>query len=290
MKNNLPAQDRVITVNGQDFTVRFNGFDKTLRVKSKNGNGKWLSLPPCHYRDHISVLRQCLGVNGPALTLEPTRFCNAVVDRFHFFEEDCQELAPIALWWFCGGGAGQPTVAVEEGWYPLTDGIRAYLRPWSERERQMALLACLLPQDAEGHFDAVGYWDAMVRASVLALEPEQALEKLHAQASVLLLGVVVALNTPRLGTEVNPKVTGLTESHGEQRNTTPFKTERLCQLLGWTPNQLWSKPAIEVDKLLHAFHSNIETDVAESTFQMQKPRFEDLPGAVLIQVEKTSSL
>jgi hypothetical protein len=101
----------------------------------------------------------------------------------------------------------------------------------------------LIRGDAAGDwFDGAGYLDAMVRHSLVALDPPAVLEALDSQAVARLLAAVTALNIFEPARD--PLFSGVLPEQVVEA------TLELCRALGWTPAQVLATPAAEVQRLL----------------------------------------
>jgi hypothetical protein len=107
----------------------------------------------------------------------------------------------------------------------------------------------------------------MARTSIVATEPALALDDLPGAA--LLVEALVARNVPEPEADV-----------GDQHLVEV--TIRLCQVLGWTPEKVWSTPAGEVDRILML----LERAERGTARPVQRRRgLADDPDAVVIRVE-----
>lgn len=277
------AGAQVITVDGAAFKARFAGFGAPLAVTLPGGGEA--ELLPWTLRDHLGALRHCLEGGPEGLALDAEGLAGAVLAKSGLTGEAAAALGPLALWWAAGGG--QARAAEGEG--PWTDlgTARAQLRAWTEGERQAALRAHLaVDPDGAPALDAVGYLEAMLDASLVAIEPGPDAGDCDAAAGAALLAAVTALNTPGAPAEGGaplPVDRALASS-----------TLRICRALGWTPSQVWAAPAAEVARIA-ALLDLVEPEAPAAASAIAS---EPLPGhsalalqpdAIVIQIEDEGS-
>ncbi len=277
----------IAEVDGTVFTGRFAGFGQPLEVDVPIGSqpDAVVSLLPWRYRDHMDALRDCVFVTDAGIDLDRTRFVTHVLRHAAVPDERCDGLTPLALWWAAGGDPPTSRPAPGETLDLGTWQVR--LRPWSERERLAALLAART-EDAGGEawLDAIGYLDAMVRASVTDIAPRATLDELDSHATTRLLDAVVALNVPDL--DADPMLAG-----GPLARQAALNTLLLCRALGWTPSEVWAAPAAEVDRLLRLLAlSQADAAVAPVQPRSVQPRSRGLaddPRATVFRFEDEAS-
>jgi hypothetical protein len=230
------AAQPIVELDGQLFSGRVDGFDAPLRVAAPDG--RRLALQPWTYAEHMAALRDAVQGGGDGLTLDAGRFARRVLAASGLAAEEW--LAPLALWWAAGGMAAPPTTAAER--VALGAGRDAVLRPWTEGERLAALSDALVIEDGEPRWlDAAGYLDAMVRSSVVALDPKLPVDTLDSFATARLLAAVVAHNVHDAAAD--PLLSAALPIATRQR------TLALCRALGWTPAQVLAAPSAEVQRL-----------------------------------------
>lgn len=249
------------TVDGVTLTVRFEGFSRPLMVAAPEG--EVVSLLPWTYAAHMAALRDSAVTVTGGLALDRAAFAGHVLRHSGLTTAGRDWLLPVALWWAAGGGdtpddtpdAGvandflsdrvihRSGDSMSAGHAPVDLGsTRARLRPWTEGERLAALDATIRGGAAGDWLDGVGYLDAMVRCSLVALEPPAVLEALDSLAVARLLGAVTALNILDPGRD--PLLSGLLPEAVMEG------TLELCRALGWTPAQVLGAPAAEVQRLM----------------------------------------
>jgi hypothetical protein len=271
----MKTKARVIHVDGVDYPILFDGFNRPLKVRT--AGGPTLTLMPWRYRDHMTALNSCLNYGRQGLVLDRDRFCDCVIRNSNIPADYAEYLSGIALWWAGGGNNPVPASPGANGWLDL-GSTRIKIEPWSNEDRIRALAGSLV-EDASGQsLDVVHYLDAMVRASVKAIDPQTALDDLDADATARLITAAVTLNMPE---DPFPF-----DGHGHDSIFTAKhsrSTLRLCAALGWTPSKVWQTPAAEVDRLL-ALLDRIQP--ATSGQFTRRPGLADQPDAVVIHFEE----
>lgn len=269
----------LVEVDGRRFATDFNGFARPLVVcLADSAVGR---VPPWTYRNHLAALRDCGEMAGGHLSLDAARFARRVLADSDIDQALHDDLAPLALWWAAGGddAATAPMEADAAGWHPC-GARRARLRPWSERERLRALSAAIVePRSGERWFDPIAYLDAMIRASVIALDPPGSIDDLDAGTTVALLDAVVGVNIADPEEDADPMT-------GPAARDAARGTLALCRALGRTPSEVWAMPAPEVNRLLRliALAADAGTRPA-SAAPRRASRLADYPDAVVIEFE-----
>jgi len=277
---------RWVDIGGTRWAVRELGPAEALEVLSPAGQAgagpvRW---PAWRYSDHIAALRAGLAASHPpdthtaSVDLDLPSYLNTMPAYATLDEATRRALLPVALWW-AGGGDGVPATVPDAQGMAMIDGRPFALRRWSHRERLASLLSCLGehgPGDGGGCFDAVAYLDAMVRRTVAPGLPGPELDELPACWALPLIEAVVALNVVRPQDEPLPGA-------GPHAQAAAAQTLRLCRALGWTPSQVWSAPAAEVDHLLALLDQAEPRPVRPAAAAPR--RLADHPDAVVIRVD-----
>ena len=132
-----------------------------------------------------------------------------------------------------------------DSWIKL--GARRFrLRAWTGGERLEAL-SKNYGKDEHGApvFNIAAYLESMVRASVVEIDPSLELDQLDSATTAGLMDAVVAMNVMDVQSgSIVPW------SEGIDQTQLARSTLRLCRALGWTPSQVWTTPASEIDRLL----------------------------------------
>ncbi len=259
-----------LDLSGTPCLLDFDGFHRPLGVFAGNIA---LSLSPWTYRRHMEALRVTTHAAGTDLRLDTRRLAAAVLAGTDLPDDLARRLEPVALWWAAGGDDALPSLPGEGEWLDLGAAGRARLRPWSERQRFIALSAALSGEGDDTWFDPVTYLDGMVRASLQVLDGPQALDNMDARGTAVLLDATVTLNLA--GDQEDPLLDG-----GPAAREWAARTLRLCQALGWTPTRVWATPAAEIDRLLRML------DVLQPLPRPARaPRLSDHPDATVIHIE-----
>lgn len=219
-----------------------------------------LRLRPWSLADHLAALDRHAFHDGTGPRLDPDGLAREVLARAcpqPLADHAADELAPLALWWAAGADDEPPPTPP--------------LRPWSSLARARALDACCEP--TTGALRVGSYLHAMVTASSGgAIDPHT----LCGAAATAALDAVARVNAPADDL-----------SHGPGSDELARTTLRLCRALGWTPAQVWSAAATEIDALL----ALLERVEAPPPLQPPPPRTPARPGglasypdAVIIQV------
>ena len=267
----------LIEVDAVEYPVHFEGFRQPLHVWLRGGQR--VSLRPWTCGEHLAALGRHLKPEAAGVALDTAAFSSEVLAREGLAGALAEEVAPLALWWAAGGGA-PATRPSPEGWLEL-EGCRVQLRPWTAGERLQALARCVRGEAQARSLETGRYLEAMLEASVKAVEPAGTqLRALDAASTVALLEAVVAINVP-----------GEEESALLDSPEVAATTLRLCRELGWTPAQVWATPAPEVDRLLRlldAAQGAAAPRSAPAVRSSPSPRGSSLanhPDAIVIQIE-----
>ena len=262
---------RTIVIDGTEYRLQFQGFGHHLVAAAPDG--RTVRLEAWTLRAHLDALRACLVPNAQGLTLDRAAFVEAVFTRCGVPLGLVAPFGSLALWWAAGG---EPVADAAGGTEIDLGSHRARLRAWTHGERMQALDAAL--SDRAGvALDVVSYLEAMLRACVVQLDPATDLFDLDSAAAARVISAVTVLNSPAPA-EAAPVLRGLGDSEQTARATL-----RLCRALGWTPSQVWTAPAAEVDRML-VLLDRIEgrTHPAQHT---RPRRIADMPDAVVIRIE-----
>ena len=266
----------VIDVDGRRFSVLREGPGAPLHVKTSQGKTfQW--LPVC-LDDHLRVLEKHVHANERGLSFDREGFCATLLEAAGVPEAFFEELEPLMLWWAAGGADVDVEPGIDEaGWIDLGAG-RVKLRPWTwvERERAMRESTTVLPNGAQ-QFSLERYMLAMIRCSVVDVAPNGL--TLDDVAAARLVDAVVAVNTS--GGRDEDRMLGVGDAASQALAQT---TLRLCKMLGWTPSQVWSLPAAELDRLMAMLR--LTESAAVPVARAARPTgLASYPDAVVIQVE-----
>lgn len=264
-----------VTIDGLGFHA-LGGDDGSLTLTASGG--AVVTLRPWSLADHLGALEAAVLADDDGLRFDPDAFARAVLHACAAADADAPALAPAALWWAAGADPpAAPAAPDADGWLPLARG-RARLRAWSWADRCRALDASLSPET--GEFRVGAYLRAMVRATVVELDGGgDPLARTGADAPRL-LAAVVAQNVPQ-----GPLEDALAAASDATGRALAADTLRLCRALGWTPSQVWSLPAVEVERLL-ALLDRVAAPAPRRPPPPAAPRgLAAYPDAVIVRVE-----
>lgn len=261
----------IVEIDGRRFAVRRLSGPHGPALEVERGPAGALRLRPWTLDDHLAALDRHTYLEGQAPRLDPDGLAAAVLGRTcdrPLDDADVAELTPLALWW--AGGAAPDQTPGPDGALELPRG-RVVLRPWSALARARALDACTDPHT--GALRVGSYLRAMVVASTAA--PFDPLTLVGDDAAIL-LAAVADLDAPRDDLSDGPGSIALAHT-----------TLRLCRALGWSPGQVWSTAAAEVDRLL-ALLDRVEAPARAPVRTAPPPaagsRLAAYPDAVIIEV------
>lgn len=269
MRNNEP-NETIIHIDG--FTYHTNFTDFHLAMNARVANQPPISFQPWQLANHLRALGACLVITANGIDLNHLAFSryvltlNQIPDNLHAY------YAPLALWWSSGGNTTPVLLALD--CYQLGANTQARLKPWSCAQRLAALAECRKDSEQGTHFDLSAYLNAMLQASVVAIDTGQTLDELDSAASSALLSAVIALNI-RDASANNDYLLNSKE--------VAALTLRLCRALGWTPSQVMATPAVEIDLIL-ALLDKVEFNKPVSHAKPAST-LAAYPDAIVIQVE-----
>lgn len=271
----------LVRVGERDFIVHVGAPGEPLSVET--ASGERARLWPWRLGDHLDALDRYVDAGGGAVHFDHEGFAREVLLKSGAPASLAEELEPLALWWAVGGETGEPG-EVKEGKF-CAHKLRARLRRWTFAEREGALSASVVARaDGAKEFRLARYLRAMLRASVVELDPAP-LEDLEGAEAAALLNAVSALNAE--GKSDTDKVI---REGGDGGKVMAATTLRICRALGWTPSQVWAAPAAEIDRII-ALLDLVEPQAAaragagEPKSQARRPSLADYPDAVIIRVE-----
>jgi hypothetical protein len=269
-----PPGPAVVEVDGQPFRVHLGLPGSPLEVEASTGER--VRLRPWRLDQHLRALERHVDASEQGLDFDHQGFAREVLQSSEVPAALFEELAPLALWWAESSAPVEPS---SNGWV-RAGPVQARLRPWALGERAKAVSASLTTRaDGSREFSLERYLREMITASVAELDPASAQDLDGGGAT--LLNAVVALNTAG-GREEDRTVASGDEGGRALAET----TLRLCRALGWTPSQVWSTPAAEVDRLLALL--DVTQAPAQAPARPRAPRRSSLashPDAVVIRVE-----
>jgi hypothetical protein len=259
----------IVEVDARRFRVRLGAPGEALEVETSTGAA--VRLEPWVLTEHLPALERWATIDGEAMHLDHEGLARDVLARSGVEPALFDELWPLSLWWAAGGDAGAPPALA--GWVQAGHA-RARLRPWTFAERAEAIHAAVTARpDGSRALRLDRYLAAMITASVVAMDPPEAAPL---SGTTALLDAVAALNA--VGGRAED---GLLRAGGEGGRALAEATLRLCGALGWTPSQVWSAPAVEVDRLLALLAlTGRAPDVGPRPASLA-----DHPDAVVIHVE-----
>ncbi len=237
--------------------------------------GRELHLRPWALSDHLDALDAASIPGHRPLRIDPRRFSIALLRRAADLREaETDGLEELALWWALGGA--QPATEAKlraDGELRLTCGY-ARIRPWTWRERRLALSACVELTDGQApELDAVDYLRRQVDASVVEVlvdgEPSSA-SAVTGRDLHTLLDAVLRLNS------------GVDGEHEAIPPAVAAATRRICREYGWTPAQVDAAPAAEIDAMLRLLEPATAPTASVTAPPSGLARF---PDAVIIEIE-----
>lgn len=264
-----------VAIDGTEFSVGFEGFHAPMDVQVSYGQE--VRFRPWTCRNHLLALKRRLSVTSSSVHIDEQGMAMDVMKEMGLKEQYTEELAPIALWWAAGGGEYAEPHISPEGWLAL-DNRMVQLRAWTFEERQQALTGNLMTElDGRTRFNLAGYLVAMLNRSVISVDPTDLdIWNLDSAATAILLDAAVSINVPGalLGHDSENSSTAVTMQSARD-------TLEICRYLGWTPCQVSSMPAPEIDKILDLLH------LAEADHPASQTKWDGLaanPDAIVIQV------
>lgn len=219
-------------IDGTAYTADFAGFDAPLVVHAPRA----ATLAPWTCREHLAAVARHLdpAPGNPSLDLEA--LADELLARAGLVEP---VLRPLALWWAAGGDT--PPDCDSAGWLVL-GARRVRLRPWTARERLVALREHLAPvPDGSAALDLPSYLGAMLNVSVVEVDPPD-------QGDVDTLPAVVLAAVTRLN--IGDPPAELAPAFGDSARTLAAATLKVCKALGWPPSRVWDLPAAELNHIL----------------------------------------
>lgn len=259
---------------GVVWRMVYQGAGKELNVLSPVP----VKLPVWRYKQHRKALQYSLQATANGVQLDTQRLVRFVLGQT-LTSEQLRQLTPLILWWISGGDG---LTIEQQGKRLIMDTLTITLQPWSEQQRVAALQACLvrdpLAPSADSRLDPISYLYAMVKATAYKLSA-QTLDELDAAQTQALCQAVTQLNMPAINEATKPM----------EANIPPVlaaRTLRLCKALGWTPEKVWSTPAVEIDRLLALLDKTERKPVVTTPFPSnRKKRLADAPDAIVIHIE-----
>lgn len=248
-----------LEIDGRQFAVRRLAGPTGPVLAVLRPPGDAVHLRPWTLAQHLSALDRHAFHDGHGPRIDPEGLAAEVLARTSdepLDPETCAALAPVALWWATGGDDPDATS-------PAT------VQPWTSLARARALDACT-DRDT-GALRAGSYLRAMVHASTGgAIDP-------HALSGAAAAATLDAV------TRINAAANDLSDGPGSA--ALAHATLRLCRALGWTPAQVWSASAGEIDRLL-ALLDRVEAPRPPPPPRQPTPRggLASFPDAVIIEV------
>lgn len=266
------ADDIRIEIDDIAYRLAFSGFNKPMNAWSPNGAE--IALQPWPLGEHLRTLNECAILTATGLKLDVQAFGRRILEYCKAPQPLHQLFLPLALWWANGGEAPKPT---RQGDVYQFSTFKARLRPWSAADRYAALADCQY-EDEQGEirFNLGAYLLTMLEASVLTLDPSHlSLAELDSASTNALLNTVSELNV--IDSEALAKSPLGSPLAAQQ-------TLRLCRELGWTPSQVWSTPAAELDRLSQLLDIT-HPQTNDTASAGPTTTFTDHPDTVIIRIE-----
>lgn len=266
-----------VEVDGNRFSFRAGGPGEGFFVHTQAGES--VRLSPWGFDDHLAALDRHVHVDERGLRFDQEGFSREVLGRSGVPAPLFDELGPLSLWWAAGGAAER---RAGDGWMEV-GSVHVRLRPWTWAERNEAVRASTTRRpDGAQEFSLEKYLRAMVAASIAAVDPPGADIRAVPGAAAALIDAVVAINVA--GDRPEDRILG---GGGEAGLALSATTLRLCKALGWTPSQVWSAPAAEIDRLLAMLDAVEVREVRAAPAPRPAPRsgLAGHPDATVILVE-----
>lgn len=240
--------------------------DRTFTVRQLAApDGVWLAvalpgagtlhLRPWTLADHLAALDLYAFHDGERPRIDHDGLAAAVLASTCAEPLDARlvaELAPVALWWALGGDQDpEPAPAV---------------RPWTCLARARAIDECTDPDTGALRFGS--YLRAMAWAA-----SDGDTDALSGATAATYLDALVEAHAPAPDMHEGPGSTALARA-----------TLRVCRGLGWTPGQVWSLPAAELDHLLAMLAHLDDAPRVRPTPQVRRSGLGAYPDAVIIEV------
>ncbi len=252
----MEERERVISIDGCRYRVAPDPDGVWTHVESESGAR--VSLRDWTLAEHLDVLERASYWRDGVVRFDDGEFAREVLRRAARGPA-ASSFEAVALWWALGG------VDLNDDDAPV--GVT--LRRWSWREEVTA---------RERSLETVGrpalYLREMVHASVA--ESGEGLGAFAGRGGARLLDEVVALNTGEEDEELDAR---MLDDHARAEQTL-----WLCSTLGWTPGQVWSAPAIEIERLLRLRERTKPVDRRSRAASTQSALARH-PDAVVIEVE-----
>lgn len=241
-------------------------------------DGEALHLRPWTLSDHLDALDAAASPSEGPIEFDVSHFSTALLRRAADLDtEESAGLEEVALWWALGGPQQAATIRLgPDGKVGLAGGY-ARLRPWTWRERRLALAACVPLRDGKlGALDAVGLLRRQVQASVIevVIDGEARPPATIAGPNLhTLLDAVLRINSGGVEVEVELVPPAIAAA-----------TLRICRGYGWTPTQVDAAPAAEIEAMLRLLDAATPAPAPGPALRSGLARF---PDAVVIEIDGT---
>lgn len=240
-----------LRVDDRTFHLEFRGFDEPLDARLDDGRA--LRLEPWTLGRHLRAIARAARVEGGALRLDGDALAAEVLGA----EAPLVDWAPLGLWWASGG------LAEPESTPPSGYSVRACT--WAERA------GAVYDNAPEGRLDLAGFVAALVRACVSPTDG--APPPLESPEGARLVDALAERNAPRV--LVPPAFADPAFAAA---------TLALVRATGRTPAEVWSAPAVEMDRVMALMHKPRPTAPRRAA-PPARQGLAAFPDAVLIQVE-----
>jgi len=247
---------QTLEIDGRSFSVcrlaQVDGAELSVAL----GGSRTLRLRPWTLAQHLAALDRHAFYDGERPRIDHEGLATEVIERTSVEPVDANlagELAPLALWWAFGGD--HPPESTPP------------VRSWSCLDRARAIDECTDPNT--GALRLGSYLRAMVRASS---DIDIDTDEVSGATAASFLDALISAHT------IVPE-----SAEGPGSAALAHATLQVCRALSWTPSQVWSLPAAELDRLLRLIE-RLETPRARPSPPASRTGLAAYPDSVIVEV------